>query len=169
MPPAAINDSARLALLAYVRSLHESATGTGDAVRGRSLFEGKGGCLACHRVNGNGSRVGPDLSEVGEIRTADYLERSILEPSESILPEHRFVRVVTRQGATVTGRRLNEDTHTIQLIDENERLRSFSKSELREYTLLTTTTMPTYRDKLSAAEIADVVSYLLTLKGLDSQ
>jgi putative heme-binding domain-containing protein len=169
MPPAAINDSARLALLAYIRSMHESATGSGDAVRGRSLFESKGGCLACHRVNGNGSRLGPDLSEVGEIRTADYLERSILEPSESILPEHRFVRVVTRQGATVMGRRLNEDTHTIQLIDENERLRSFSKSELREYTLLTTTTMPTYRDKLSAAEIADIVSYLLTLKGLDSQ
>jgi putative heme-binding domain-containing protein len=169
MPPAAINDSARLGLLAYIRSMHESATGSGDASRGRALFEGKGGCLACHRVKGNGSRLGPDLSEVGEVRTTDYLERSIREPSESILPEHRFVRVVTRQGATVTGRRLNEDTHTIQLIDQNERLRSFSKSELREYTLLTTTTMPAYRDQLTATEIADVVSYLLSLKGLDSQ
>jgi putative heme-binding domain-containing protein len=169
MPPSAINDSARLALVAYLRSMHQSATGSGDAGRGRGVFESKGGCLACHRVNANGSRLGPDLSDVGAIRAADYLERSILAPSESILPEHRFVRIVTRQGAVVTGRRLNEDTHTIQLIDENERLRSFSKSDLREYTLLTTTTMPAYKDKLSTSEIADVVSYLLTLKGLDSQ
>jgi cytochrome c oxidase cbb3-type subunit III len=169
MPPTAMNDSARLALVAYLRSMHESATGSGDAGRGRALFEGKGGCPACHRVNGKGSRLGPDLSEVGLIRTAAYLERSLLAPAESILPEHRFVRIVTREGTMITGRRLNEDTHTIQLIDTDERLRSFSKSDLREYTLLTTTTMRSYQDTFSPAELADVVTYLLSLKGLDSQ
>jgi cytochrome c oxidase cbb3-type subunit III len=169
MPPTAMNDSARLALVAYLRSMHESATGSGDAGRGRLLFEGKGGCPACHRVNGKGSRLGPDLSEVGLIRSAAYLERSLVAPAESILPEHRFVRIVTREGTVITGRRLNEDTHTIQLIDTDERLRSFTKSDLREYTLLTTTTMPSYQDKFSAAELGDVVTYLLSLKGLDSQ
>ena len=169
MPPTSMNDSARLALVAYVRSMHESATGSGDAARGRVLFGGKGGCLGCHRVNGKGSRLGPDLSEVGPIRTAAYLERSIVAPAESILPEHRFVRVVTLQGETVTGRRLNEDTHTIQLIDTNERLRSFVKSDLRESTVLTTTTMPSYKGKFSSTELADVVTYLLTLRGSDSQ
>jgi len=167
MPPTPMNDSSRLALVAYIRSMHESATGSGNAARGRALFEGKGGCLACHRVNGKGSRVGPDLSEVGGIRTAAYIERSIVAPAESILPEHRFVRVVTLGGKVVTGRRLNEDTHTIQLIDTDEQLRSFSKSELETFTLLTTTTMPGYQDKFSTAELADVVTYLLTLKGLD--
>jgi cytochrome c oxidase cbb3-type subunit III len=169
MPPTALNDSARLALVAYIRSMQQSATGSGDAARGRALFEGKGGCVACHRVNGEGSRVGPDLSEVGAIRTAAYLERSIVAPAESILPEHRFVRIVTRQGTVVTGRRLNEDTHTIQLIDTNEQLRSFSKSDLQELTLLTTTPMPSYAGKFNSAELADVVTYLLTLKGIDSQ
>jgi putative heme-binding domain-containing protein len=109
------------------------------------------------------------LSEVGAIRGAEYLEHSILNPSESILPEHRTVRVVTQQGATFTGRRLNEDTHTIQMIDTEQRLHSFVKSDLRELTLLNTTNMPSYKDKLSAREIADVVTYLLSLKGLDSQ
>lgn len=169
MPPAAINDSARFALVAYIRSMHEAATGSGNAARGRALFEGKGGCLGCHRVNGKGSRLGPDLSEVGTIRTAAYLERSIVAPAESILPEHRFVRVVTLQGETITGRRLNEDTHSVQMIDTQERLRSFLKSGLREYTLLTTTIMLAYQDTFSSTELADVVTYLLTLKGLDSQ
>src|SRR5205085_6835478 len=75
MPPTAITDGNRLALLAYIRSLHDSAVnaaGSGDASRGKALFEGQGGCLACHGVNGKGSRVAPDLSEVGAIRSAEY-------------------------------------------------------------------------------------------------
>ena len=170
MPPTSVNDAARLALVAYIRSLHDSATsaaGSGDAARGKILFEGKGTCLTCHRVNGKGSRVAPDLTEVGAIRTAEYLERSILAPNESILPEHRVVRAVTRQGAVITGRRLNEDTHTIQLIDQDEHLRSLDKSELKEYTLLTTSSMPSYQGKFSSAELADIVTYLLSLKGVE--
>ena len=170
MPPTPVTDSQRLALVAYIRSLHDSAVsaaGSGDAGRGRVLFEGKGGCLACHRVNGKGSRVAPDLSEVGAIRTAEYLERSILDPSESVLPEHRFVRAVTRTGVVITGRRLNEDTHTVQLIDQEERLHSLAKSDLREYSLLAASSMPSYKDKFSAQELADLVTYLLSLKGLE--
>ena len=169
MPPTNVTDSQRLALVAYLRSLHDSAAsagGSGDAARGRALLEGKGGCLACHRVNGKGSRTGPDLSEVGDLRTAAYLERSLVAPNESVLPEQRMVRAVTRQGTVITGRRLNEDTHTVQLIDSEERLRSLLKSDLREYTLLTTSPMPSYQDKFSSQELADLVTYLISLKGL---
>ena len=172
MPPSAFNDGSRFALVAYLRSLHDtaqSAVGSGDASHGRALFEGKGGCQACHRVNGEGSRVGPDLSEVGGIRTAEYLEQSIVNPQASILPEHRYVRLVTKQGTTYNGRRLNEDTHTIQMIDAQEQLHSFLKSGLKELTLLTTTNMPSYKDKFSTAELADLVTYLLSLKGLEAQ
>ena len=172
MPPTNVTDSQRLALVAYIRSLHESAVsnvGSGDAARGRRLFEGKGGCPACHRVNGKGSRVGPDLSDVGAIRAASYLERSIVAPNESVLPEQRFVRAVTRQGVVITGRRLNEDTHTLQLIDTDERLHSLSKADLREYTILTTSSMPSYQDKFTSQELSDLVTYLLSLKGLDNQ
>jgi putative heme-binding domain-containing protein len=172
MPPTAVSDGNRLAIFAYVRSLHDSATsavGSGDAARGRALLEGQGGCLACHRVNGKGSRVAPDLSEVGAIRSADYLERSILDPNETVLPEHRTVRVVTKQGATITGRRLNEDTHTLQMIDTDERLHSFAKADLKELTMLTTSTMPSYRGKFSSGDLAGLVTYLLSLKGSDAQ
>ena len=172
MPPTNLSDSNRLALLAYIRSLHDSAAsavGSGDTGRGRALFEGKGGCQMCHRVNGKGARTGPDLSEVGTIRTAAYLERSIRNPNEYVAPEYRSIRAITRQGTVITGRRLNEDTHTLQLIDQDEHLRSLAKSELREYTLLTTSSMPSYEGKFSSQELADLVTYLLSLKGMDSQ
>ncbi len=170
MPPSNYNDGNRFALVAYLRSLHDTAqnaVGSGDPAHGRAIFEGKGACQSCHRVNGQGSRVGPDLSEVGGIRTAEYLEQSIVDPAASILPEHRYVHIVTKQGTNYTGRRMNEDTHTIQMIDTQEQLHSFLKSDLKELTLLTTTTMPSYKDKLSGGELADVVTYLLSLKGLE--
>ena len=60
---------------------------------------------------------------------------------------------------------MNQDTFSIQLIDSNDKLLSLDKSSIRESTLLTATVMPSYRDKLSAQELADVVSYLSSLKG----
>jgi putative heme-binding domain-containing protein len=167
MPPTNLTQPQRQALVAYIRSMHNSPANAapGDAKRGQAIFEGKGGCLDCHRVEGKGSRTGPDLSDVGTLRGAAYLERAILQPNESIAPHYRSVRAVTREGTVITGRRLNEDTHTIQLIDQSERLISLSKSDLRELTLLKTSSMPSYQGKLSSQEMADLISYLLALKG----
>jgi cytochrome c oxidase cbb3-type subunit III len=168
MPAASLNAQQVDAVIAYLRTplaAPSSAPSSGDASRGRALFEGKGGCLKCHRVNGNGSRMAPDLSDAGALRNAAALERSIVDPGAVVLPQHMSVRAVLRDGTAVTGRRLNEDTLTIQLIDSKERLVSLNKSELRDYTLIKTTSMPSYRDKLSSAELADIVTYLLSLKG----
>jgi hypothetical protein len=76
------------------------------------------------------------------------------------------VRAVTRDGKVIAGRRLNEDTYSVQLIDEQERLVSLLKADLREYTVAKTASMPAYKDAFTQAEVADVVAYLLSLKGL---
>jgi hypothetical protein len=88
-----------------------------------------------------------------------------MDPVSQMMPINRPVRIVTSDGRAINGRRLNEDTYTVQLIDENEKLVSLSKADLREFTVLTTSSMPSYRGRLSEDEIADVVAYLLTLKG----
>ena len=51
-------------------------------------------------------------------------------------------------------------------MDDRERLHSLVKSDLREYTIGKTSPMPPFKDKLSKGEIADLVAYLLSLKGL---
>jgi hypothetical protein len=83
-----------------------------------------------------------------------------------VLPEHVYCRAVTREGVTITGRRLNEDPGSVQLIDTNERLIALNKADLREYTLQRTSPMPSYRGKLSADEIADLVKYLSARRGV---
>ena len=82
-----------------------------------------------------------------------------------MMPINRPVRLVTKDGTIVNGRRLNEDTYSVQIIDDRERLRSLSKADLREYTISTSSPMPSYKATLSDDERADVVAYLLSLKG----
>src|SRR2546427_9141685 len=168
MPPGRYTTADLAGLVAYIRSMHAFDTiapGQGDGVRGQTIFEEKGNCTSCHRVNGKGSRVAPDLSDIGAIRSPDALRRSLMDPTGSMLPLNRYVRAVTRDGKVITGRRLNEDTYTVQLIDTEERLVSLTKSDLREYTVLKASAMPSYKQKLTPAELDDIVAYLRTLKG----
>ena len=116
-----------------------------------------------------GSRLGPELTEIGAVRRMVELERSLLEPNAEILLQNRMVRLVTRDGVTITGRLLNQDTFTVQLIDSKERLLSSQKSSLKEYAFIDKSQMPTYRDKLNPRELADLVSYLVSLKGIGGQ
>jgi putative heme-binding domain-containing protein len=155
-----------LRVVEYLRSMSEGReTKTdGNAARGRALFEGKGECRDCHAVNGEGSRVGPDLTRIGLLRRAGEIERSLLDPESEVQPENRFYKVSPKNGQPVVGRLLNRDTFTVQLIDLDEHLRSFQIADLREHGF-DRTPMPPARKKLSTQEIADVVSYLLSLRG----
>lgn len=167
MPAHRLAPSELAALVAYVRSMRAfdgRFVALGDAGRGKAVFEGKGGCTTCHRVNGIGSRVAPDVSEIGTMRAASNLQRSLLDPSSGMLPINRPVRVATREGQVITGRRLNEDTFTIQLIDGDGRLLSLDKSDIRDLQIQTRSSMPSFRDTLSSEELADVLAYLVSLK-----
>lgn len=150
----------------YLRSMSAGrvTAADGDPIRGRALFEGRGECRDCHRVGGVGSRVGPDLSRIGQLRRAGELERSVLDPAAEVQPESRFYKVVPRSGEPVTGRLLNRDTFTVQLLDLDERLRSFRIADLAEHGF-EGSPMPSVRRKLSTREIADLVSYLSSLRG----
>jgi putative heme-binding domain-containing protein len=167
MPPGNFSGSQAATIVAYLRSMAASAgtPAAGDAARGRIVFEGKGQCLSCHAVNGVGSRLGPNLTEIGAFRRVVELRTSLVDPDAEIRPENRTVRAVTRDGATITGRLLNQDTFSLQLVDSNERLQSLDKSALREFTIVRNSAMPSYRDRLTAEELADVVGYLASLRG----
>lgn len=154
-------------VIAYIRAGFDPegvAVKIGDPVRGKALFEGKGECADCHRVNGVGPRTAPDLSSIGAIRTPASLQRNMLDPATALLPINKPVRLVTRNEETIVGRRLNEDTYTVQVLDSNERLRSLRKSDLVTYEISDAPSkQPT---TLSSDEVADVIGYLLTLRGL---
>jgi cytochrome c oxidase cbb3-type subunit 3 len=152
-------------VVAYLRSLPKARAGTiaGDAARGKMVFDSKGGCASCHRVGGTGSRVGPELTTIGASRGVAELERALVDPAADVQPNHRFYRVVLRDGTAVTGRLLGHDTFTVQMLDTKEQLRSFMKADLREHGFAPSP-MPSFKGRLTSQELADVVSYLASLK-----
>ena len=170
MPPTSFTDAQAGAIVAFLRSAAPAAGGgarivRGDTSKGRAIFEGKGRCATCHRVDGVGPRVAPDLSDIGAIRPARELEQKLVDPNALVRPANRFIEVVLKDGTKVTGHLLNQDTFSIQLLDSRERLLSLAKSDLREYTYVKDSPMPSYRDALTAGELGDLVTYLVSLKG----
>jgi putative heme-binding domain-containing protein len=180
MPANALDDPEVWAILAYVRSLAPAKTEavSGDPAKGKKIFWETEGCSTCHMVRGRGGVLGPDLSRVGEARSADYLIDSIRQPSKELStgmldPNNHYglplvfdtVTVVTPDGQKIVGVAKNEDTFSLQLIDTNQQLQFFLKKNLREVTHERKSLMPTYsEDMLKPTELQDLVAYLESLR-----
>jgi putative heme-binding domain-containing protein len=166
MPPFKLEPAELAGVIAFIRAGFDQTASVrvGDAARGRALYDGKGDCAACHRVRGRGALAAPDLSGVALTRTVAALQRSLVEPTTAMVPANRPLRIVTRSGETIDGRRLNEDTYTVQLLDARGRLRSLPKSDIRTLTYASASSMPSYGSRLTPDEIADLVGYLASLR-----
>jgi cytochrome c oxidase cbb3-type subunit III len=180
MPANGFEDSEIWAIIAYLRSLAppKQATAAGDAGKGKQIFE-SAGCWKCHMVNGDGGRLGPDLSRVGAARSAAYMIESIREPDKELStlmldPNNHYsvplsygtVTVVTADGERVQGVALNEDTYTVQMMTEEQSLRFFQKKEVKEVIHEHKSLMPAYAEEvLGPAQLRDLVAYLETLRG----
>ena len=154
-------------IITYLDTLSPNPADTelpGQASRGRALFAEKGNCQSCHMVAGTGGRRGPDLSRIGERRTPDELEMDLVAPDQEVDPRWWTVRATRPDGSVVEGLRLGEDTFTLRLLDDDERLWSLAKRELRDYQADKTSTMPSATETLSPEEIDDLVAYLFSLR-----
>src|ERR1700693_4357948 len=168
MPGAgAMSDREMRQTAAYVRSLGKVALKPvpGDAARGAEIYRGKGNCAGCHSVHGEGGVAGPDLSMIGDSRSAAYLRESIVNPGAAVPEGYLLVTVVPNSGQPVTGVRVNEDSFSIQIRDSAGRSYSFWKKDLaRVDKQQGKSPMPSYQGQLQDAEMTDLVAYLASLK-----
>jgi putative heme-binding domain-containing protein len=165
MPATQMTEEQSGRIVAYLRSRAANVSANaivGDPARGKALFDSKGACASCHRVNGAGSRVGPDLTAIGATRSSVELQRALVDPNAEVQPNNRFYRVTLKDGTRIEGRLLGHDTFTVQLLDTSEQLRSLSKADLRDAAFIDSP-MPSYRT-LTPQELSDIVSYLSSLR-----
>jgi putative heme-binding domain-containing protein len=155
-----------LMIIAYLRNLTTVAppeTPIGNVENGRQLFAAQ--CSLCHRVNGRGGRLGPDLTRIGASRSRAALVREIRTPSEWIPETYETVTVVTNDGRRIRGAMKNEDPFTIQVMEVDERLQGYLKSRLKEVVYEKASLMPAYGpDRLTDTQLNDLVGYLTTLR-----
>jgi putative heme-binding domain-containing protein len=148
-------------IVAYVRSLSvgkAAERAKGDASRGERVFKTQG-CAQCHTIDGRGGTLGPDLSEIGSRRSLGNLQRSVLNPNEEVSADYWTLRARTQAGQSLSGIRLNEDTHSLQFRDKTG-LRSVFKKDLAEHEIVKTSPMPSFKGKLSDRDFEDLIAYL---------
>ena len=86
-----------------------------------------------------------------------------VDPAE-VIADNRYVRIVTKDGTNVTGKLLNQDAVSVQLMNPKEELKTYLRANLREFTILDKGLMPSVQGKLTDEQVADIVSYLSSLK-----
>ena len=180
MPANDLDEPSVRDIIAYLHSLQQPATAPpgGNAEAGRKLFFGEAYCSRCHMVFGQGGRFGPDLSRVGATRPREYLVESIREPDAQITerfvasdfgnisPTYELVTVTTRKGTTFTGVIINEDSFSLQFMDDREVIHSWPKSELQSITHEKRSPMPQYTSQqLTDAQLNDLLVFLSSLRG----
>ena len=173
MPPAwFLTKDEIVSVAAYARTLGNVPAEIlpGDPARGKAIYA-RSGCSACHILDGEGSGYGPELTDVGARRGSARLRETLQNPAKTIPENFLLVEVTTisgqiGSGPTIRGIRLNEDTFSIQLKDQQGISHSFRKRELRNLKKLRgETPMPAYGSVLSAADLDDLIHFLALQRG----
>jgi putative heme-binding domain-containing protein len=138
----------------------------GDARHGRAVFFGsKAACSACHTVQGQGGRVGPDLSKIGSIRTGRDLLEAVVFPSASIVRGYEPYVVATRDGRYYTGIITRKAADAIELVTAERAEVRVPRRAIDSIERSPVSIMPQGLDtQLSRQELSDVIVFLRALR-----
>lgn len=140
--------------------------GPADAEAGRRIFEHPKltGCYKCHRVDGRGADVGPDLSLAGRTEKR-WIVESILQPAASVAPHYQPWKVDTLDGRSRTGLLIRTYLDECTYVDAKGEQFKVLATEVAETNLTRGSIMPDKLvDQLTDQEIRDLVAYLLSRK-----
>ncbi len=164
MPPTNLPDDQLWKVAAFVRDLSAPAYESklpGNPDAGSEIFFGKGRCAGCHMVRGRGGYLGPDLTDIGALRTVLQLRESLLKPSSRIVDGYEAVTVTLQDGAKISGVARNNNNYSIQILDSKGDLHLIAKEKLRDTSFRKGSLMPEdYGKRLTSGEVADVLAFL---------
>ncbi len=142
-------------------------THDGDAQRGKAVFadEKCSKCAVCHKVNGRGGEVGPDLSRIGGKFDRPHLIESLLEPSRQIVEGYRVTMFALKDGRVLVGIVKERDEKTLTLLDAANKKFSIAKDQIAERHESTRSLMPDgLAGNWNREQFTDLVAYLETLR-----
>jgi cytochrome c oxidase cbb3-type subunit 3 len=170
MPPTRLSDDETGNLTAYIRALTGPASDgvvAGDAAAGERLYWGeKAACVNCHAILGKGSRMGPDLSNIGGSRPLTYIRQAITPPKND--PSRNFalhgkegVTVTLKSGKVIKGIARNRSNYSLQVVDEKGDLHLIQMPDVKSLVVLDHSLMPEdYDTRLTSEEMRDLLAYL---------
>lgn len=162
MPSSSAPEHEIWAVVAHLKSISTVSTfeyDSGNAQIGRSVFLTQ--CSECHRVNGHGGSLGPDLSRITRLRSRAAIEHSIRDPSDNMAARYRTVSLLTKEGEKVRGAIKSEDAFSIQIVDTGERLQGYLKADLQDIVHENLSLMPEFNNELlGESDMNDLLRFL---------
>ncbi len=133
-----------------------------DADSGKLLFTKH--CAICHRIGGEGSKIGPQLDGIG-VRGLDRLLEDLLDPNRNIDPAFRAVTLQLADGKSLSGLVLREEGQVVVLADAYGKEHSIPKDQIEQRTTSQLSAMPANgADVMNETEFYALMKYLISLK-----
>jgi len=135
----------------------------GNPSRGRELFLNaeRTACIKCHRLEGQGGGIGPDLTGVGRRFSKIHLIESILEPSRAIAPAFRNLSIRLRDGSELTGVQVTESEVALTIGDAQGQMHALRKDQIEELRTLELSIMPEGLESgITDVEFVDLIAFL---------
>jgi quinoprotein glucose dehydrogenase len=148
-------------LAKYRETLHG-----GDAAAGRKIFFERPDvqCMRCHKINGEGGEVGPDLSHVGGKNPREYILESILYPNKKIAPGFESVLVKLKDGSAHAGIVKSETDSTLEINSPEDGLVKIDKSQIESRTPGLSPMPAEIGSMLSRRDLRDLIEFLANQK-----
>ena len=147
----------------FSAELEEDFKGASEAV-GAKLFN-EGTCAQCHKLDGEGGAVGPDLAEVFKRQKNDRVAvlREILDPSYKIDPKYEVHLIQTFDGLTISGIITSQDQNQITIIanPENPKPTTILRDDIEAMKKTASSLMPkALLDNFQKDEILELLNYI---------
>jgi putative heme-binding domain-containing protein len=131
----------------------------GDAAHGKEVFTKT--CAVCHTFNGEGAKIGPDLTGAGVKPRADILI-DIIDPNRSVEANYRMWNVTTRDGENYAGRLDSETATSVDILDTAGKKHTLQRKDVAEMNASALSIMPSGFDQLPPNDLASILEYLAT-------
>jgi putative heme-binding domain-containing protein len=140
-----------------VKKLLPLAKEKGDATRGKEVYTAN--CANCHLFNGQGGKIGPDLTGIGSRDRADIL-MEILDPNRSVEANYRLWNVTTKGGDTFSGRLETETQTSVEILDTTGQKHAIQRKEIAAMESSLLSIMPTGMEALPPDDLKALLEYL---------
>jgi putative heme-binding domain-containing protein len=136
----------------------------GDVAAGETAFRTQGTCSNCHKVNGVGKEVGPDLSEIGSKLSRDAMYVAILDPSAAVSHNFETYALLTDDGAAITGLLISETDEAITLRTSEGIDKTVDRETVEVFEKKTKSMMPQDLQRLlTVDQLVNIVEYTMSL------
>lgn len=163
MPGTNLPEAQILQIVAFVRGLNAPAYDIlvpGDEAAGREIFLGKGNCLSCHAMRGQGGALGPDLTNIGGSRPLNLIQEALLDPNNRLTDGYQPAVLHLKSGKTLTGVLRDYTNYTMTLVDNTGNLYLLRAADVTDRQLSRKSPMPSYKDRLTPVEQRNLMKFL---------